>query len=88
MKKDPYLMKKKMEKFDQNIFKGMAIALLFIFVLNVLSLALTQQKLVEAHPEILFANLLLLIFAIEVWDCSKPFDDASLEENCVDVWNY
>ncbi len=84
-KEDLKLLKKRMQKADQNFYKGTAILLLFIFVCNVLWLVFTAPKLVEAHPELLFANLLLLPFADEVWEFSKLFDNASQEENTTDV---
>lgn len=86
MKKNVFQIIKEMEEFDQKFFKATAILLVAIFLFNVLALVFTQQKLVEAHPELLFANLLLLIFAQEVWDCSKPFDHASQEENTTELW--
>lgn len=67
-------MKERLQKADQNFFRGAAIVLLCIFLCNVLSLILTQQKLVEMHPELLFANLLLLISASEIWEFGKLFD--------------
>ncbi len=74
-------LKKQIEKSDQNFYKGAAILLLFIFVCNVLFLVFTAPKLVEAHPELLFVNLLLLPFADEVWEFSKLFDHTSQENN-------
>lgn len=80
MKKNLQQLKQSMQKADQNFYKGAAILLLFIFACNVFSLVLTQQKLVESHPELLFVNLLLLIFANQIWECSKPFDHTSQEK--------